>query len=535
MKRKTFKKILIKNVIVSIGVALVLLIISGVIGYNCAVYAVKKNYVHMQKRYAERIQDRYFAAEKRGYNLTKEEILNQVYDIMRADVSIVHEKVSVDNILFSSMAIYCLENKELIAETHDEAWIEMSDAESNVIQKIFCHHSTLDKVKEYCDIYSYAVVRDYYVSESSAYLGKVDFYNYVDGEPVETVDFKPLDCSKYTYIENNNIEKMSFYGLNYYEQSIDNKHLIELHNYIDNTDWETIGFEYDVNGFEIFITGDSNFYLPDGSRYVLFSSANIDLFYSYGEWIRLYIIFVFGISVVTSVILSYIKYIKLKSVYAMEDYRRTLTDSMAHDLKSPLMAISGYAENLKENVNTDKKDHYAVAIIDNTQYMNNIIDNVLKLSQLESNKIVLNTTEINLSDLIRGCVKKYEDIFEEKKLTVDIKGDINIRGDEGLLSQAFDNLINNAIKYSEADSVIKIQIEEDKKRVLVINSCNKTLSVAPEELCKPFVKGDNARSNKLGTVIGLSISKNIFNMHSFKQNIMLENETFVVEILLSKR
>ena len=78
MKRKTFKKILIKNVIVSIGVALVLLIISGVIGYNCAVYAVKKNYVHMQKRYAERIQDRYFAAEKRGYNLTKEDLIEDI-------------------------------------------------------------------------------------------------------------------------------------------------------------------------------------------------------------------------------------------------------------------------------------------------------------------------------------------------------------------------------------------------------------------------------------------------------------------------
>ena len=148
MKRKTFKGILIKNVIVSIGVALVLLIISGVIGYNCAIYAVKKNYVHMQKQYAERLQDRYFVAEKRGGNLTKEEILNQVYDIMRADVSIVHEKVTADKILFSTMAIYNLENKELIAETRDEAWIEMNDTESNVTQKIFCHHSTLDKIKE---------------------------------------------------------------------------------------------------------------------------------------------------------------------------------------------------------------------------------------------------------------------------------------------------------------------------------------------------------------------------------------------------
>ena len=534
MKRTTFKKILLKNIAVSIAVALILLIVSGVIGSNVALYAVKKNYVHQQKQYAERIQDRYFVEERRGNNLTKEEILKQVYDIMRSDVSIVHEKVTADNILFSSMAIYSLDNKELIAETSDEAWIEMSDPESNVIEKIFCHHSMLDKIKEYSDMYTYVVVRDYYLSEDSAYLGKVDLYNYVDGDSVETVDLKPLDYSKYTYVENYNADKMKFYGLNYYEQS-NNKHLIELHNYIDKTDWQTTGFEDDVNGFEIFITGDSNFYLPDGSRYVLFSSANVDLYCTYGEWIRLYLILVFVISIGMAVFLSCTKYIKLKSFYAMEDYRRTLTDSMAHDLKSPLMAISGYAENLKENVNTDKKDYYAASIIDNAQYMNNIIDNVLKLSQLESDKIVLNKTEFDLRELINECLKKYEDAYEEKKLAVEIKGDIDVRGDKGLLSQAFDNLINNAVKYSEPNSAIKIQIEDDKKRILVINSCKKTLSVAPEELCKPFVKGDNARSNKLGTGIGLSISKNILNMHGFKQNIMLENENFVVEILLSRK
>lgn len=535
MKRKTFKNILLKNIVVSIGVALILLIISGVTAMQCAVYAVKKNYVHMQEQYAERMQGRYFGVAKRDPNLTEEEILNQVYDIMRSDVSIVHEKVTVDNILFSAMAIYRLDDNELIAKTHNEAWIEMRDTESNHTQKVFCHPSTLNKIRGYCDMYSYAVIRDYYVSENSAYLGKVEFYNYVDGEPVEIVDLKPLDYSEYTYVEIYDVEKYDFFGLNYYEQSENNTHLIQLHNYIYNTDWETPGFEYDVNNFNILITGDSNFYLPDGSRYVLFSSANVDLFYSYGEWIVLYLVLVFVISICIAVLISYIKHIKLKSVYEMEDYRRTLTDSMAHDLKSPLMAVSGYAQNLKENVNTDKKDYYATAIIDNAQYMNNIIDNVLKLSQLESNKIVINKTETDLRVLINECLKKYEDAFEEKSLIVEIKGDINISCDEGLLLQAFDNLISNAVKYSDADSSIEICIEKDKKRVVIINSCKKTLNIAPEELCKPYVKGDNARSNKLGTGIGLSISKNILNMHGFKQNIMWENETFVVEILLSKK
>ena len=535
MKRKTFKQILFKNIAISIGVALVLLIISGVIAMNCAIYAVKKNYIHMQKQYAERVQGRYFGTANKDPNLTEEEVLNYVYEIMRSDVSIVHEKVPVDNILFSYMAIYRLEDKALIAETHAESWIEMGHKESSYTQKIWCHTSTLDKIKEYSEVYSHAVIRDYYLSGNIAYLGKVDFYNYVDGEPVETVDFRPSDYSSYEYVEIDDSENYYFTGLNYYEQLKDDRKMIEIQNYIEDTDWETRGFEYEVNGFNIFIVGDSNFYLPDGSRYVLFSSANVDLFYSYGEWIIGYLVLIFVISISVSILISYVKYIKLKSIYEMDAYRRTLTDSMAHDLKSPLMAVSGYAENLKENVNTDKKDYYATAIIDNAQYMNSIIDNVLKLSQLESNKIEINKTEIDLRALINECLRKYEDAFEEKNLIVDIKGDMDVRGDEGLLLQAFDNLISNATKYSDEDSSIEICIEDDKKRIVMVNSCKTPLSVPIEELCQPFIKGDNARSNKQGTGIGLSISNTIFKMHGFKQNIMCKNEEFVVEIVLSKK
>lgn len=64
----------------------------------------------------------------------------------------------------------------------------------------------------------------------------------------------------------------------------------------------------------------------------------------------------------------------------IEEYYRNTTNALAHELKTPLMAISGYAENLRENVHTEKKDHYADAILTNVSHMDRVIVNMLDLA-----------------------------------------------------------------------------------------------------------------------------------------------------------
>ena len=89
------------------------------------------------------------------------------------------------------------------------------------------------------------------------------------------------------------------------------------------------------------------------------------------------------LAILISFISSMLSYHKLMYFYKNEDYRKALMNSMAHDLKTPLTAMSGYAENLKENVMTEKREHYAQAILQNTEYMNGIISDILNLSKLE--------------------------------------------------------------------------------------------------------------------------------------------------------
>ena len=161
--------------------------------------------------------------------------------------------------------------------------------------------------------------------------------------------------------------------------------------------------------------------------------------------------------------------------------------------------------------------------------MNNIISHILDLSKLEKGKIKLVKQNIEIGKLMESVLNKYEEIIGEKRMTVELTGSCEVMGDELLLSQAFDNIVNNAIKYSTED-VIRIIADEDKRVVTISNTFDFDDSYNVEELETPFVKGSSSRSDKSGSGIGLSISKAIFEMHKFKQNISCDDKKFVVTV-----
>lgn len=531
MKRKTFKGLLLRNLAIAMVLALLVLAAIGVIARSLVIAKVKNGYTKMYNNYVEYFQIKYYFTQRGKESLSDEEIKSNIYDYMSKETSIIFEDVPVDNILFSSMAIYELENGELVAGTEKRAWIEMHEKDTNFGRIIFCHPSTMDKLEGYDRTMIYPKVKDYYVKDNKYYLGVIELSNYMDGEVTETLDLTPENVEGYKRVEVSDTGEYYFYEPCIYGPEESNADYLELQDYINRTGLygNSYGFEYEMDGFNIFVTGHNTFVLADGVRYIMFGSSNVNLYMYYKEWIILTIIAIPLVAFSIGALMAFVKYTKLRAQYTMEDYRRTLTDSMAHDLKSPLMAISGYAENLKENVNTDKKDHYAESIITNVRYMNDIISNVLELSKLEAGSITLKKKDINLNLLIKNCREKYEALIEEKNLKIECGNLPNVIGDESLLMQAFDNLLSNAVKYSEPYTTIEIKSEAD--RVIVSNSCNLSEDLRPDDLWKPFVKGDNARGNESGTGIGLTIAKNIFEMHGFKQKILYVDGKFIVEIL----
>lgn len=282
-------------------------------------------------------------------------------------------------------------------------------------------------------------------------------------------------------------------------------------------------------GTTLLITSETQMYFSENENYTLRSVCYFDV----ADYATVpFIIFIIAFIVLSCLICfisAKITYAGLKAQYDIADYRKTLMNTMAHDLKSPLMSISGYAENLKESVHSEKREHYASAIMDNVDHMNRIISDILSLSKTEDGNVVLNKTELSVEDIIRDCLKKYELQMSERKLQAETVGSLSFRADKTLFTEAMDNLIGNAVKYADRNSQITFKL--DKKGICITNQCSAEIEDV-NELLKPFVTGNENRSNKGGSGLGLAITKNIMDLHKFKMNVEFEDKKFHVKIKL---
>lgn len=192
-----------------------------------------------------------------------------------------------------------------------------------------------------------------------------------------------------------------------------------------------------------------------------------------------------------------------------EQYRITLMNTMAHDLKSPLMVLSGYAENLKGLLagSEEKQQHYVDSIMENVQYMNAMIGDIIELSKLEQTQEDGEKEEVELSVLVQGTIDRYQDILSSKQIGVDITGEAVKRVEKRAMLRVIDNIISNAVYYTPDGEKIIIVMNDD---FLEVRNTGVTVS---EEFCHnaflPFVKGDDARGNEQGNGLGLAIVKEL--------------------------
>lgn len=234
-----------------------------------------------------------------------------------------------------------------------------------------------------------------------------------------------------------------------------------------------------------------------------------------------------------ALLMARIRWIRLSAEYEMEDYRISLTNSMAHDLKSPLMAISGMAENLKNNIHSEKREYYADAILENVTYMNHIIEHVLELSKVEQGKLALRCEEIALKPVLEAILDRYETELEQREISATLEGELSLQADRILLAQALDNLLSNAVGFCQEQGTITIACKPDGLHISNTYRLDKDEIFQPDELVKPFVRGDASRGGKRGTGIGLTIAKNILEMHGYQLQLSYEEETFSVWLKVS--
>ncbi|WP_082316798.1 sensor histidine kinase [Ruminococcus flavefaciens] len=261
---------------------------------------------------------------------------------------------------------------------------------------------------------------------------------------------------------------------------------------------------------------------------LVYAETNI---HGFRAWRRLLFMIglLFGLMTLFVFVLCFSKNAKNKARYAFEDYQRALTNNLAHDIKTPLAVIGGYAENLLEmrrDSAGEKELKYISSIMDNVAYTDEIVRKTLKLSETESVKRP-HKKKTDIKALAEKLADKYLAAIEERGIEFSVSGGGEINADEDILSTAVENLISNAVKYTRSDGTIKITA--DKKRLCVINDVSEDIDT--KELMMPFVKGDKVRGDKSSSGLGLAIAAAAAERNGFELKIGCRDKRFKAEII----
>ncbi|MGF7058238.1 sensor histidine kinase [Brassicibacter mesophilus] len=212
-----------------------------------------------------------------------------------------------------------------------------------------------------------------------------------------------------------------------------------------------------------------------------------------------------------------------------ETLRKEFIANISHELKTPISLIKAYGELIKDiELNEKNKHEYLDIIIDESNRLNDIVEDILYLSKMEAGIYKLEYSDFSIVELINQVVEKlnYFALQKNIKIKVEINNyHTNIYADENKMYQVFYNLVNNAINHSFNNSSISINITNIENIVRVEISDNGK-GISEEDLpyiWDRFYKADKSRKrDNSGTGLGMSIVKNILDAHNFKYGIESE-------------
>lgn len=276
-----------------------------------------------------------------------------------------------------------------------------------------------------------------------------------------------------------------------------------------------------------------------GSEEVTFRGEQWQLFHCeymsakdyFEDWYLLYSLFelAIGLLLVLTVppVWALIAYLLYRRRYDLEAYRRSLTGTLAHDLKTPLAVISGFAENLRTHTHPEKADSYADGIMENVQHIDAMIAGVLGLAQLERGERPEMKDEVDVTALLHAAFGRNALAIEQRGLTLTESGTWTVsRGNADMLTQLADNLAANAVQHARSGS--EITVTADGNTLRISNPFEGELDVTT--VCEPFQRGSAARGTQSGSGLGLSIVQQIAAMHRLKLQITAENGVFTAAL-----
>lgn len=210
-----------------------------------------------------------------------------------------------------------------------------------------------------------------------------------------------------------------------------------------------------------------------------------------------------------------------------EDDQKKFVANVSHDFRSPLTSIKGYLEAMLDGtIPPELHEKYLKIVVNESDRLIKLTNSLLTLNNLNTKGILLDISMFDINRTIRNTAASFEGTCKEKMIAIELilTGDeLYVNADVGKIQQVLYNLLDNAIKFSHQNSVIKIETTERHNKIF-ISVKDSGIGIPKDDLkfiWDRFYKSDLSRGkDKKGTGLGLSITKEIINAHGEHINVI---------------
>ncbi len=205
-----------------------------------------------------------------------------------------------------------------------------------------------------------------------------------------------------------------------------------------------------------------------------------------------------------------------KELSGIETMQSDFIANVSHELKTPLSVMQSYASLLSaRDITDEERENYSKAISDACRRLADLISNILKLNKLENQQIFPAAQKYNLSEQICECLLNFEGAWEEKKIDIEteIAEDLFICADPELLSLVWNNLISNALKFTDSGGKVSLSLcQRDGFAIVSVRDtgCGISSEVG-KHIFEKFYQGDPSHATQ-GNGLGLALVKRVIDI-----------------------
>ncbi|MCX5780463.1 MAG: HAMP domain-containing sensor histidine kinase [Firmicutes bacterium] len=203
----------------------------------------------------------------------------------------------------------------------------------------------------------------------------------------------------------------------------------------------------------------------------------------------------------------------------IDQLRKDLIANVSHELRTPLSLIRGYAETLRDVTGSapDKREKQLGIIIEESERLSGMVDDILNLSRLQAGNYQLNKNCFGINELVERVAQRYDLLSQQTavSLRTQLLGEIKVEGDEARIEQVLYNLINNAFQHTSKSGTITIRDIDLTEKIRIEIADNGT--GIPEEgidhIWDRYYQGETTGVEAVGSGLGLAIVKAVLEAH----------------------